>query len=491
MFESAELGHSIEKEVYRREVPALREGLLDVQYELLDKKSFAVVVVIAGVDGAGKGETVNVLNAWMDARHIQSHPLDNATDEDRARPPMYRFWRHLPPRGTMGIFFGSWYTAPILRAVDGIWKGPELDQATEAIKRFERMLANEGALLLKFWFHLSKVEQKKRLEKLEKRARTRWRVTKQDWDNFARYDRFRKISERTLRQTDAAEAPWMVVEGVDERYRNLTVARTIHDSMKKKLAEAPRPPHSHAAPVVQPIDERNVLRDLDLGKTLDKGEYKTELERLQRQLSLLTLTPRFARLPVVAVFEGSDAAGKGGTIRRVTGALDARQYRVTPIAAPTEEERAQPYLWRFWRHVPKGGKFQIFDRSWYGRVLVERVEGFCAPEDWLRAYSEINDFEEQMVRRGAVLLKFWLQISQDEQLARFKAREQTGFKRFKITGEDWRNRDKWGAYERAACDMFDRTSTEIAPWTLVEANDKKFARIKVLREICDRIERAL
>ncbi len=491
MFESAELGHKIDKDDYKREVPALREGLLDAQYELLDKKPFALIIVIGGVDGAGKGETVNVLNAWMDARHIQSHALDRETDEERARPPMYRFWRHLPPKGKTGIFFGSWYTTPIHQAASGAWKNAELDQSTEEIKRFERMLANEGALLLKFWFHLSKDEQKKRLEKLEKRARTRWRVTKTDWDNFARYDKYRRISERVLRLTDAAEAPWVVVEGVDERYRTLTVARTVHDSLKKKLAEAPHPPHSHAAPVVQPIDERNVLRELELDKKLDKADYRTELERLQRKLNLLTRSPRFSRISVVAAFEGSDAAGKGGAIRRVIGALDAREYRVTPIAAPSEEERAQPYLWRFWRHLPKAGKIQIFDRSWYGRVLVERVEQLCPPDDWLRAYSEINDFEEQMVRRGTVLVKFWLQVSKEEQLARFKAREETGFKRFKITDEDWRNRDKWEAYEHAACDMFDRTSTEIAPWTLVEANDKRYARVKILREICDRIEEAL
>ncbi|HVY49798.1 MAG TPA: polyphosphate:AMP phosphotransferase, partial [Minicystis sp.] len=443
MFESAELGHRIDKLDYKREVPSLRESLLDTQYELLDKKAFPLVVVIAGVDGAGKGETVNVLSAWMDARHIQSHALDAPTDEELERPPMWRFWRQLPPKGKTGIFFGSWYTEPIVERARGRWKDAELDQATEEIKRFERMLANEGALLLKFWFHLSKDEQKKRLEKLERRARTRWRVTSRDWDNFKRYDKFRLVSERVLRQTDAAEAPWMVVEGLDPRYRTLTVAKTLRDSLRRRLDEPTHAAQSHAAPVVPSIDERNVLRELDLGKSLDKETYETELERLQRKLSLLTRDTRFKDLSVVAAFEGADAAGKGGAIRRITGALDARQYRVTPIAAPTEEERAQPYLWRFWRHLPRRGHIQIFDRSWYGRVLVERVEGFCSASDYLRAYGEINDFEEQLVRARTVLVKYWLHISQEEQLARFKAREETGFKRFKITEEDWRNREKW------------------------------------------------
>ncbi len=194
---------------------------------------------------------------------------------------------------------------------------------------------------------------------------------------------------------------------------------------------------------------------------------------------------------MVLVFEGNDAAGKGGSVRRIIQALDARSYRVIPVAAPTEEERDQPYLWRFWRNLPRKGRFAIFDRSWYGRVLVERVEGFCSQADWMRAYGEINDFEEQMVRHRTVVVKLWLSISKDEQLKRFEEREKIGFKRFKITDEDWRNREKWDEYEMAVCDMIDRTSSEIAPWTLVEANDKYFARVKVLETLCERIEVAL
>lgn len=171
--------------------------------------------------------------------------------------------------------------------------------------------------------------------------------------------------------------------------------------------------------------------------------------------------------------------------------MDARFYRVVPIAAPTDEERAQPYLWRFWRHLPRHGRFTLFDRSWYGRVLVERVEGLCAEHDWMRAYTEINEFEEQLVDHGTIIAKFWLAITPDEQLARFQAREQTGYKRFKITDEDWRNRDRWNDYEVAVCDMVDRTSTEYAPWTLVEANDKRHARIKVLRRLCETLQTSL
>jgi polyphosphate:AMP phosphotransferase len=492
MFESAELGHAIDKERYEQEEPALREALLEAQYGLFRSKSFPVIILIGGVDGAGKGETVNRLLEWMDPRHIETHAMDAPTDAEQERPAFYRFWRALPPKGKIGIFFTSWYTDPILSRAYKKISNVEMDQRMEQIRLFEQMLASEGALILKFWFHLSKERQHERLTKLESKARTRWRVTDEDWRRFKMYDRFRRISERALRETSTAEAPWIVVEGTDERYRSLTVGKAILRAVRGRLDEPEQKrTESHAAPFMPPVDNINVLARLDLSQKLDKDMYEDELEKYQGKLARLTRHARYRDVSVVAVFEGSDAAGKGGAVRRVTGALDARQYHIYPVAAPTEEERAQPYLWRFWRHLPRRGKFSIFDRSWYGRVLVERVEGYCSEADWMRAYAEINDFEEQLVGHRIVVAKFWLQISADEQLKRFQEREQTAFKRFKITAEDWRNRDKWGAYELAVCDMVDRTSTEIAPWTLVEADDKNFARIKVLRTLCERIESAL
>lgn len=491
MFESAELGHKIDKETYAREVPLLREALLGAQYELLTTKRFPLVILISGVDGAGKGETVNLLNEWMDPRHIQAHAMGPMTDEERERPPFWRFWRALPAKGKAGIFFTSWYTDPIVQRVARQTSNAKLDTAMDEIRRFERMLTAEGALVLKFWFHLSKEKQRARLTKLESRPKTRWRVTREDWKRFALYDRFRKISERTLRETSTAEAPWVVVEGTDERYRTLTVGKAILASLRRRLDDKPEPAETRAGPYVAPADDVNVIQKLDLSQRLEKKDYEDQLDEQQRRLALLTRSKGYADMSVIAVFEGSDAAGKGGTIRRITGALDARHYRTVPIAAPTEEERAQPYLWRFWRHIPRRGMLTLFDRSWYGRVLVERVEGFASEPDWMRAYTEINDFEEQLVLNDTVLAKFWLQVSSGEQLRRFEERKETPFKRFKITEEDWRNREKWGAYEHAVCDMVDRTSTEIAPWTLVEAEDKYFARVKVLRTLCDAIEKGL
>jgi polyphosphate:AMP phosphotransferase len=491
MFESAELGHAIDKARYDTEEPALREALLDAQYDLLESKKFPVIILIAGVDGAGKGETVNLLNEWMDARHIQTHALSAPSADDTERPAFYRFWRHLPPKGKTGIFFTSWYTAPILSRAYKLISQADLDQRMEEARRFERMLSNEGALILKFWFHLSKEQQRERLTKLEKSSKTRWRVNERDWKNFELYDRFRRVSERALRETSTAEAPWTVVEGADKRYRSLTVGKAILSAVRGRLDAPAPPPIEDPAPLSHPIDDINVLKNLDLTRAVPKEEYKDELEKQQRKLTLLTLDPRFKEISVVAAFEGADAAGKGGAIRRITSALDARLYHLHPIAAPTEEERAQPYLWRFWRHLPRLGKLAIFDRTWYGRVLVERIEGFCSKEDWMRAYSEINDFEQQLTDSRSVVVKFWLHISQEEQLVRFKEREATAFKRFKITPDDWRNREKWDAYERAICDMVDRTSTEIAPWTLIESNDKYFARLKILKTLIARIEQAL
>jgi AMP-polyphosphate phosphotransferase len=492
LFESAELGHKIAKKEYNREVPLLREALLDAQFDLLQARKFPVIILVAGVDCAGKGETVNIINEWLDPRHIETHALRDLTEEELERPPMWRYWRVLPPKGKIGVFIGTWYSGPLLDNVYERISNADLDQRLERIIRFERMLCDEGAVFLKFWLHLSKDQQKKRLKSLEKDPGTRWRVTDTDWKNFKRYDRFHQVSERMLRATSTAEAPWLIVEGSDANYRFLAIGKVILQSLRQRL-DAPTPPPKQEPfpPVTMAIDGLRILPALDLTKRLTKGNYQDELEKWQGKLNRLSREGDFRKIAVVVVFEGNDAAGKGGAIRRITQALDARSYRVIPIAAPTEEERLQPYLWRFWRHLPAKGRFALFDRSWYGRVLVERVEGYCSHADWMRAYGEINDFEEQLVRHNTVVVKFWLAIDQKEQLKRFDTRGEIGFKRFKITEEDWLNREKWNDYDQVVCDMIDRTSTEIAPWTLVEANDKYYARIKVLKTLFTRIDAAL
>jgi polyphosphate:AMP phosphotransferase len=494
MFESAEIGHQVDKATYKREAPLLRAALLDAQYRLLRDARTAVVILVNGVDGAGRGETVNVLNEWMDPRHIRTEAFGPMTDADRGHPEMWRFWQVLPPKGHIGILFGSWYTDPIVAHARGREDHDRFVHRMERIRHFERMLVAEGVVLVKFWFHLSKKAAKVRMKTLEADPRTAWRVTPQEKDNFKHYDDFIRVSDEALRKTSTGEAPWLVIEGTDEPYRHLTAGRHLLSVLQGLFERAPerRKPVTRTQAVDAPrLDPRSLLAVQDYSRRLGRKRYEDQLETLQGRLNLLSRDPRMQGRALVVVFEGMDAAGKGSTIRRITQALDARFYRVVPVAAPNENERAQPYLWRFWRYIPPHGRAVIFDRSWYGRVLVERVEGFCTEADWMRAYDEINEYEEELVEAGVIIAKFWLAVTPDEQLRRFKERETTPHKNYKITPEDWRNRDRWPHYERAVEQMIDRTSTQQAPWHVVASDDKLWARIEVLQTLCERVEAAL
>jgi len=498
MFETAELGRKVSKEEYEKEVPGLRVALLQAQEKLKSAK-FPVLILVNGADGTGKGEVVNLLHEWMDPRFLLTYTFAAPSEEEAQRPEFWRFWRALPPKGRIGIFFGSWYTRPILQRAYGETRRRDLEADVQRIRAFEKELVDDGYLIIKFWFHLRKKDQKARMKELEDDPATSWRVTKTDWKHFKMYDRFREICEDVVRQTSTGDAPWHVVEARDRRFQSLTVGRTLLDLIGKCLgaaAPAPAPLPRAGGRAERPggrPGERTVsiLDKLDLTLKVPDRKYDEELPRLQGRLNRLVRQAKQEGRSSILLFEGWDAAGKGGAIRRVAGALDARDYRVVSFAAPTEEERAHHYLWRFWRHLPGGGRVLIFDRSWYGRVLVERVEGFAKPPEWARAYEEINDFEDQLAEHGYVFLKYFLHISPAEQLRRFKEREGTPWKRFKITEEDYRNRAKWDAYEEAVNEMVERTSTEAAPWTLVESNDKRHTRLKVLGAFCDRLEKEL
>jgi AMP-polyphosphate phosphotransferase len=499
MFEAAELGREIPKDEYKARVPTLRTELLEVQRQLTNAR-FPVIVVFGGVDGAGKGETVNLLNEWMDPRWIVTRAYGERSDEESERPEYWRYWRDLPRKGRIGLFLSSWYSRPILDRVYRRSRSADLDKELDRIAAFERTLTDDGALILKFWMHLGKRAQKERLRRFEKDPLTSWRVTGLQWKHWRMYGRFIAAAERALQRTSTVDAPWSIVEGVDEAYRSLTVATTIRDAIRhaleqkrgerptlKLVAGAGRPARGKETPAARPT----ILNSLDMSRSIAKKRFGTDLEKYQGRLNRLQQKAQAKCVSTIMVFEGWDAAGKGGAIRRITGALDARSYQVIPIAAPTDEERAQHYLWRFWRHLSRAGRVTIFDRSWYGRVLVERVEGFATEQEWKRAYSEIGEFEEQLVEHGIVVIKYWVHITKDEQLRRFKAREKERYKQWKLTDEDWRNREKWADYERAVNEMVERTSTRLAPWTLVEGNDKYFARLKVLKTTCDSLAAAL
>jgi len=503
MFEAAELGRKVSSEEYKAQVPMLREELLDGQSQLRDAKRSSVIVLFGGVDGAGKSESVNLLNEWLDPRWLLTRAYGRPSDEELERPEYWRFWRDLPPKGRIGFFLSAWYSRPLVDRVHRQLSRAEFGARLDEIVDFERALTDDGALVLKFWMHLDKKSQKARLKKLEKDRLTRWRVTREQWDNWKLYGRFIDAAEEIIRRTSLANAPWTIVEGADERYRSLTIATAIRDAIRKRLAGSGAAPAS-AAPAARRtataiaktagVDrprQPTILNRLDMSQRADQKEYRTKLERLQGRLNALHRKAQRRGLSAILVFEGWDAAGKGGAIRRLTAAIDARAYQVIPIAAPTEEERVQHYLWRFWRHLARRGRVTIFDRSWYGRVLVERVEGFALEQEWMRAYAEINQFESQLTAHGIVIAKYWMHITKQEQLRRFQARKTAAYKRWKLTDEDWRNRKQWSAYEQAVNDMIERTSTREAPWTLVEANDKYYARLKVLTTLCDRLEKRL
>jgi polyphosphate:AMP phosphotransferase len=503
MFEAAEVGRKLAKSDYKAQVPELRSALLAVQQELRQASSFPVIVLFAGVDTAGKGETVNLLNEWMDPRWIVTRGYTEPSSEERERPRLWRYWRDLPPRGRIAMFLSAWYSSPITHRVADRISTAEFDSLLDQVATFERALTDDGAVIVKFWMHLSKAAQKKRLKEFEKDPLQRWRVTKTQWKHWAMFNKFVSAADRALRRTSTDHAPWLIVEGEDERYRTVVVATELLNAIRRGLERNRGPaqpsqgarrkgPKGSRNTALQRVEQQfNVLDNLDLSQKLSDEDFENELAKQQSRLNPLQRRAAKRGVSTIIVFEGWDAAGKGGAIRRVTASLDARDYQVIPTAAPTDEERSRHYLWRFWRHLSRAGRLTIFDRSWYGRVLVERVEGFATEAEYMRAYGEINHFEEQLVTNGILLVKFWIHISQAEQLKRFRDRTRTSYKQWKITDEDWRNRKRWPEYTIAVNDMVARTSTKIAPWTLIEGDDKNFARVKVLRTLGERLDRRL
>lgn len=490
MFESLELGRRIPRKEFKPAETELRRQLLALQYELV-KRPFSVLVIVSGVEGAGKGTVVHRFNKWMDPRLIDTHAFWDPSDEETRRPYHWRFWRAMPAKGRIGVFFGSWYTKPIVDAALGRCEPEQLDNELQRINDLEKTLATDGTLIIKLWFHISQKHQARQLAADEAIKLRDLHVTYPVAKFAEHYDAFARTSERAIRRTDQHHAPWHLVEAHDPYYRDLTAGRILLRALQGHL-DTPRPPANGIASVdAGDPSQPTVLDTVRSDARLSEDRYKRRLNKLQGRLQELAWAARQAQVATVAVFEGWDAAGKGSAIRRVTEAVDPRLFRLLQYAAPTDEERAQHYLWRFWRQLARDGKFTLFDRSWYGRVLVERVEGFATPDEWQRAYPEINRFEEQLCEHGSVVMKFWIHIDQDEQLERFRLREVTPHKQHKITPEDWRNRDKWDDYKLAVHDMVTHTSTQDAPWTLVAGNDKKYARVQILETFCERLEAAL
>ncbi|MEW6444667.1 MAG: polyphosphate:AMP phosphotransferase [Pseudomonadota bacterium] len=492
MLNTVDLGRKVGKADYKRELPELRSRLLTAQRALKDA-GIGVLLIIEGMDGSGRAEVVNRLHEWLDPRGIQTHTFWNPSDEERERPPFWRFWRVLPGAGEIALFLGGWYRDILTDAVHDRIPDATLEARLAPVLDMESMLASDRTLILKFWYHLPSEAQEKRLNEEDTTPDDRWPSIKAALKGRKA---LKKWAERILRRTDTAEAPWFIIEAEDDRYRDLSTGYTLLEAMEKRLAASgnrrvePLPPPEPALPHT-PSARVTVLDHVNLHAHVAASTYERRLPQLQDTLRELLWRAHDAGLSTYLVFEGWDAAGKGGTIRRLTSGMDARLYRVIPYGAPSSHELEHHYLWRFWRQVPRAGRVAVFDRSWYGRVLVERVEGYCSAAEWQRAYHEINDFEAQLAAAHGLVLKFWLHISPEEQLRRFEERQNTPWKQYKITPDDWRNREKRSAYEQAVNEMVLRTDTEYAPWRLIANENKEHGRLHVLEAVCTAIKERL
>lgn len=465
-----------------------RAQLANMQMAIKEKK-LPVLVTFDGWGAAGKGSVLGKVIKNLDPRFYKTETLSKPSEDELRRPFLYRYFIRIPEAGKFSFFDDSWMKEVTSNRLMGHTKAEEYHRQLTSIKRFERQLTDNGYLVVKFFFHISEAEQKERLKELEKEKSTAWRVEKWDrWQN-EHYDKCMDVYDDYLEATNQFVAPWYFIDAKNKKWAELQVTEQLVKSIEIALQNTGR-----AAAILQntfPLKQMPKLGEIDLNKTVDDAEYERQLEKLQAQLADLHNRIYQKKIPVIITYEGWDAAGKGGNIKRLTAALDPRGFEVHPIASPEPREKNRHYLWRFWNRLPKDGHIAIFDRTWYGRVMVERLEGFCSENDWQRAYNEINEFEKELCDWGAVLVKFWVHIDKDTQLARFTDRQNTPEKQWKITDEDWRNREKWDAYEVAVDEMIQKTSTVFAPWHILESNDKHYARLKALKTVIEEIEKKL
>ena len=507
MLEKVDLSKKLSKEEYKEKMSHLETRIGQLQRECKALK-IPIMIVFEGFGAAGKGLQIGRLIQSMDPRGFHVFPIKNETEEERMHPFLWRFWTKTPEKGRIAIYDGSWYRRVLIDRFEKRTKEKELPEAFHSINSFEKQLTDDGTVIIKLFLDISRKEQKKRFEKLQKNKETAWRVTQGDLERNAKYNEYAAMMEDMLFKTDTDYAPWTIIEATDRRFATVKIYTTVIKAMadqiekqerqkKKVTADQETEDHMNVSEVAREADKElrelqvSILSKADLSLKYSREEYEEKLDKLQKKIEKLHGELYRRRIPVVLGFEGWDAGGKGGAIKRLTAKMDARGYAVNPTASPNDIEKAHHYLWRFWRAMQKAGHVAIFDRTWYGRVMVERIEGFCTKEEWQRAYKEINDMEKDLYDAGAVVIKFWMHIDKDEQERRFRERQENPEKQWKITDEDWRNREKWDQYEDAVNEMLLRTSTDYAPWVVVEGNDKNYARVKVLKTVVDAIEERL
>lgn len=513
MLEKIDVSKKMNKKEFKEYMDRMQPKLGKLQRKCKEL-SIPVIFVFEGFGASGKGAMIAKLIEPLDPRGFKVYTTPRATEEEKERPFLWRFFGKTPAKGKIAIFDRSWYTKVLRERIEGLTMSQELLYAFDEINHFEKLLVDDGTVIIKFFLHITKEQQRERFENLIANQSTAWRVTHEDWKHNKKYDAYLKMSDEMLEKTDHGYAPWTIIEAKDKEYAESKMYQVVIDRLEQECkwkedkqnkelyqskgeklkAQNEKPEQNELTIEIKEDSDRflnGVLNGIDLSKDITNEDYKKRLKELQERLAFLQDEMFLHKNPSVIVFEGWDASGKGGAIKRFTQKLDPRGYEVIPISAPDDTERSHHYLWRFYQHIPAAGHMAIFDRSWYGRVLVERIEGFCKPEEWSRAYSEINQFEEQLTNVGTIIIKFWLHIDRDEQEKRFRAREETPGKEWKITKEDWRNRAKWDEYVKAVDEMIVRTSTTYAPWIVIEANSKPYARIKILETIVDAFEERL
>ena len=486
MLEGFVAGEPGDKHELRTETKELQARLMG-QQQLLREKKLPVLVLIEGWAAAGKGSLIKELISEMDPRFYNVVSPAILPERETRYPFLYPYATEIPENGKVVFLDSGWMESTVRKAMKMEISKGEYKRRVRAVNEFERQLRDGGYLVLKIFMHIDKKEQFERLKELSENADTEWRVNPDDLWQHREYKRFLKAYDDFMDETGEA-APWHVVDGKHRK-------TAVRDTLKLLVGEIDRGLERgryNGEPFEEkfPLLEMPLLKDVDLSVQISDEDYKRELKKLQKRLGELHNILYRRKIPVILCYEGWDAAGKGGNIRRVAYPLDPRGVDVKPIASPEPHELNRQYLWRFWTRLPRSGHICIFDRTWYGRVMVERLEGFCTEKDWKRAYNEINEFERQLTEWGAVVLKFWIHIGSDTQLARFTDRQNTPEKQWKITDEDWRNREKWPQYEEAVDEMIQKTSTEYAPWFIIESNDKKYARIKALQIIVKALEEA-
>ncbi len=475
-----------DKATLKTEMKALRERLL-AQQQLVRDQKLPVIVLVEGWAAAGKGSLINELISEIDPRfyNVVSPPV--LPEKEERYPFLYQYAKAIPENGKIMFYDSGWMEGAVRKYLRRDITKKQYKDRMRAVCEFERQLRDGGYLILKLFLHIDQAEQRKRISALRENHETEWRVTEDDLWQHREYKNFRDTYDEFMTQTGKT-IPWYVLDGSRKRQSARDALKLLVELIDKGMQQG----RYIGKPFQEkfPLLKMPKLAEVDLSPALTDEEYKKELKKLQKRLGELHNTIYRKKIPVILCYEGWDAAGKGGNIRRIARPLDPRGFDVKPIASPEPHELARQYLWRFWIRLPRSGHVSIFDRTWYGRVMVERLEGFCADDDWKRAYNEINEFERQLTDWGAVVIKFWIHIDQDTQLQRFTDRQNTPEKQWKLTEEDWRNREKWPQYEEAIDEMLQKTSTENAPWYIIESNDKKYARIKALKLVIKALEKA-